>query len=53
VTGGRQLVLHCKSGGRSAQALQLARAAGFADAVHLEGGVLAWIDQIDPGQPRY
>ncbi|HST85912.1 MAG TPA: molybdopterin-synthase adenylyltransferase MoeB [Kineosporiaceae bacterium] len=52
-TDGGQLVLHCKSGGRSAQALQLARAAGFADAVHLEGGVLAWIDQVDPGQPRY
>jgi molybdopterin/thiamine biosynthesis adenylyltransferase/rhodanese-related sulfurtransferase len=50
---GRQIVLHCKSGGRSAQALKLARDAGFADAVHVAGGVLAWIDQIDPGQPRY
>jgi molybdopterin/thiamine biosynthesis adenylyltransferase/rhodanese-related sulfurtransferase len=53
LTSGGQVVLHCKSGGRSAQALQLARAAGFVDAVHLEGGVLAWIDQVDPGQPRY
>lgn len=51
--GGKPIVLHCKGGGRSAQALQLARAAGFADAVHVTGGVLAWIDQIDPGQPRY
>ena len=50
---GRPIVLHCKSGGRSAQALQLARAAGFADAVQVTGGVLAWIDEIDPGQPRY
>jgi sulfur-carrier protein adenylyltransferase/sulfurtransferase len=50
---GRRIVLHCKSGGRSAQALQLARAAGFVDAVHVAGGVLAWIDEIDPGQPRY
>ncbi len=53
VAGGRRIVLHCKSGARSAQALELARAAGRADAVHVEGGVLAWIDQIDPGQPRY
>ena len=53
VAAGRPIVLHCKSGGRSAQALQLARAAGFADAVHVAGGVLAWIEQIDPGQPSY
>jgi len=53
VARGRPIVLHCKSGGRSAQALHLARAAGFTDAVHVTGGVLAWIDQIDPGQPRY
>jgi adenylyltransferase/sulfurtransferase len=51
--GGKPIVLHCKSGGRSAQALTLARAAGFPDVVHVSGGVLAWIDQIDPGQPRY
>jgi molybdopterin/thiamine biosynthesis adenylyltransferase/rhodanese-related sulfurtransferase len=53
VGGGKPIVLHCKSGGRSAQALRLARAAGFTDAVHVSGGVLAWIDEIDPGQPRY
>jgi sulfur-carrier protein adenylyltransferase/sulfurtransferase len=51
--GGRPIVLHCRSGGRSARALVLARAAGLADAVLVEGGVLAWIDEIDPGQPRY
>jgi len=50
---GRSIVLHCKSGGRSAQALKLAQEAGFTDVVHVDGGVLAWIDQIDPGQPRY
>jgi molybdopterin/thiamine biosynthesis adenylyltransferase/rhodanese-related sulfurtransferase len=53
IANGRQIVLHCKSGGRSAAALELAREAGFADAVHVDGGVLAWIDQIDPDQPRY
>jgi sulfur-carrier protein adenylyltransferase/sulfurtransferase len=53
VAGGRPIVLHCKSGGRSGQALILAQEAGFADTVHVAGGVLAWIDQVDPGQPRY
>jgi sulfur-carrier protein adenylyltransferase/sulfurtransferase len=53
VAAGRAIVLHCKSGGRSAEALELAREAGFRDAVHVAGGVLAWIDEIDPGQSRY
>ncbi len=53
VAGDRSIVLHCKSGGRSAEALKIARAAGFSASVHLAGGVLAWIDQIDPDQPRY
>src|SRR4051794_17191739 len=53
IGGGKPIVLHCKSGGRSAEALRLAHAAGFTDAVHVTGGVLAWIEQIDPGQPRY
>ena len=51
--GTSPVVLHCKSGGRSAEALALVRQAGFSDAVHVTGGVLAWVDQIDPGQPRY
>ena len=49
----RPVVLHCKSGARSAHALNVLREAGFHDAVHVEGGVLAWISQIDPAQPRY
>lgn len=49
----RQIVLHCKSGGRSAEALRTVRRAGFSDAVHLGGGILAWIDEIDPGLVRY
>ncbi len=53
VAQGRPVVLHCKSGARSAQALRIARAAGVTGAVHVEGGVLAWIERIDPGQPRY
>ncbi len=53
VGGGRPLILHCKSGGRSAQALELARDAGVGDVTHVRGGVLSWIDEIDPTQPRY
>ncbi|HEX6969336.1 MAG TPA: adenylyltransferase/sulfurtransferase MoeZ [Micromonosporaceae bacterium] len=49
----RQIVLHCKSGVRSAEALAALKAAGFANAVHLQGGVLAWIKQIDPSLPSY
>jgi len=54
LTGGnQQLVLHCKSGVRSAEALALAKGAGYADAVHVGGGVQAWVSQIDPSQPSY
>lgn len=49
----RQIVLHCKSGVRSAEALAALKAAGFADAVHVQGGVLAWQAQIDPSLPTY
>ncbi len=49
----RPIVLTCKSGARSAEALAALQRAGFADAVHVGGGVLAWIDQVDPTLPRY
>jgi sulfur-carrier protein adenylyltransferase/sulfurtransferase len=49
----RPVVLHCRSGVRSATALQLLRAAGHPDARHLAGGVLAWVDEVDPSLPRY
>ena len=51
--GNKQLVLHCKSGVRSAEALAVAKGAGYADAVHVGGGVVAWVSQIDPSQPSY
>ncbi|SFM94531.1 adenylyltransferase and sulfurtransferase [Pseudonocardia ammonioxydans] len=47
------VVLHCKSGGRSAEALAALHRAGFSDAVHVGGGVLSWVKQIDPSQPTY
>jgi adenylyltransferase/sulfurtransferase len=49
----RPVVLHCKSGVRSAEALAALHKAGFSDAVHLGGGVLAWVNQIDPSLPTY
>ena len=49
----KQLVLHCKSGARSAEALAALHKAGFADAVHVGGGVLAWAKQVDPSLPTY
>ncbi|MFT4263132.1 MAG: adenylyltransferase/sulfurtransferase MoeZ [Nocardioides sp.] len=51
--GQKQLVFHCKSGVRSAEVLAIAKGAGYADAVHVGGGVVAWVNQIDPGQPSY
>ncbi|MFZ1361959.1 MAG: adenylyltransferase/sulfurtransferase MoeZ [Candidatus Nanopelagicales bacterium] len=49
----KQTVFYCKSGIRSAEVLALAKAAGFADAIHVGGGVTAWVSQIDPSQPDY
>src|SRR5262245_13357035 len=49
----RQIVLHCKSGVRSAEALAALKAAGFKDAVHVQGGVLGWIKTVDPSLPVY
>jgi adenylyltransferase/sulfurtransferase len=49
----RRIVLHCKSGARSAECLAVVKNAGFADAVHVGGGVLAWVNQVDPSLPTY
>ncbi|MET9797302.1 adenylyltransferase/sulfurtransferase MoeZ [Nocardiopsis alba] len=49
----KRVVLHCKSGVRSAEALAAVKAAGFSDAVHVGGGVLAWVNQVDPSLPSY
>ncbi|ATL70177.1 adenylyltransferase/sulfurtransferase MoeZ [Nocardia terpenica] len=49
----RPIVLHCKSGVRSAEALAALKRAGFADATHLQGGILAWAKQVDPSLPVY
>ena len=49
----KRVVLHCKSGARSAECLAVLKNAGFADAAHVGGGVLAWISQVDPSLPAY
>ena len=49
----KQIILHCKSGGRSAEALAAVKKAGFSNAVHVGGGVLSWIETVDPSLPRY
>uniref|UniRef100_UPI00286B1BDD rhodanese-like domain-containing protein n=1 Tax=Nocardioides sp. TaxID=35761 RepID=UPI00286B1BDD len=53
VDTGKQIVMHCKSGVRSAETLAIVKGAGYADAVHVGGGVVAWVNQIDPSQPSY
>ncbi|MET0693466.1 MAG: adenylyltransferase/sulfurtransferase MoeZ [Propionibacteriaceae bacterium] len=49
----KQVVLYCKTGIRSAEVLAIVHGAGLADAVHVGGGVSAWVSQIDPSQPAY
>jgi adenylyltransferase/sulfurtransferase len=45
------IVVHCKSGGRSAHAVKLLRAHGFTNVWNVQGGLIAWIAQIDPELP--
>jgi len=48
-----EIVVHCRSGIRSAQAVQLLMKAGFRKISNLKGGILAWSDQVDPSVPKY
>jgi molybdopterin/thiamine biosynthesis adenylyltransferase/rhodanese-related sulfurtransferase len=49
----KDMVVHCRSGGRSAKAVQFLHQAGFTKAKNLTGGILAWADRIDPKVPKY
>ena len=49
----RSIVVHCKSGARSAKAVALLKGAGFPRVANLTGGILGWIDEVDPSLPRY
>jgi molybdopterin/thiamine biosynthesis adenylyltransferase/rhodanese-related sulfurtransferase len=48
-----EIVLQCKSGARSARALKLLQEAGFGKLSNLEGGIIAWSDEVDPSVPKY
>ncbi|MBI1875382.1 MAG: molybdopterin-synthase adenylyltransferase MoeB [Acidobacteria bacterium] len=49
----REIVVHCKSGVRSAKAADLLRSRGFTNVKNLRGGIIAWVDRVDPSQPKY
>jgi MoaD family protein len=49
----RELIVHCKMGGRSAKAVALLQERGFTRVRNLTGGILAWIDRVDPSQSKY
>ncbi len=49
----REIVAHCRSGKRSADAVDFLRKAGFRKIWNLKGGVLAWADEVDPSMPKY
>ena len=49
----RNIVVHCRSGARSAKAVKFLREAGFDKIKNLKGGILAWSDEVDPTVPKY
>jgi sulfur-carrier protein adenylyltransferase/sulfurtransferase len=49
----KDLVVYCRSGGRSANVANFLRAQGFKSVINLTGGVLAWSDEVDPSMPKY
>jgi molybdopterin/thiamine biosynthesis adenylyltransferase/rhodanese-related sulfurtransferase len=49
----KKIVLNCKTGVRSAEVLAVLKSAGFSDAVHVGGGVIGWVNQIEPDKPVY
>ncbi len=51
--GHDDMIVHCKSGVRSGKAVALLRDAGYTQARNLQGGILAWIDRVDPTLPKY
>ena len=47
------IIVHCKMGSRSAKAADFLRSVGFKNVLNLKGGVLDWVDKVDPAQPKY
>ncbi len=50
---GDEIVVHCKMGGRSAKAADFLRSVGFTRVLNLKGGILDWVEKVDPTQPKY
>ena len=50
---GDEIVVHCKSGVRSAKAANLLRESGFKNVSNMKGGILSWSDKVDPSVPKY
>jgi len=48
-----EIIVHCKSGGRSSKAVEYLRKSGFSNVSNLTGGILAWSDKVDPSVPKY
>ena len=48
-----EIVVHCKMGGRSAKAADFLRSVGFKRVLNLKGGILDWIEKVDPSLPKY
>jgi adenylyltransferase/sulfurtransferase len=48
-----EIVVQCKMGARSARAADFLRSVGFTRVLNLKGGILDWVDKVDPSQPKY
>lgn len=53
IASDKKVVIHCRSGKRSANAIMFLERQGFDNLYNLEGGILAWSDEIDPSVPKY
>ena len=54
IDGSKEIIVHCKMGGRSARAIEFLQASGFeGDMSNLVGGITAWSNLIDPSVPKY
>jgi len=49
----REIVVHCKMGGRSSKAVEFLRQSGFGNVHNLTGGITAWAERVDPRVPKY
>ena len=49
----KEIIVHCKMGGRSAKAAAFLRQQGYTNVKNLKGGILDWSDKIDPSVPKY